>query len=262
MEKIKYKEIRYDDFKDYKWNGVQDEERCTKFLFHGSRKGLIDEDPAKIETFHNECDTFMSYLHKNLFRILEEMGLSRKEQYEKLHRLTRVEIYNKHKNFEYGDFYLTANYLLAASFSAYEAGELCDSCYQNAMDIKKLGIVFQDDEMNKLMERIIQKHEEYGKSESVILAVSNVLFDDMRDETGRAYKEIIRRQAYESKVSLNGVWQASFRLSNPNNYEFLLIHKAEFLKFIPLFTDIKEEEMDELKDSWIHGSTYPTIFSK
>ncbi len=256
MEKIVYKEIRYDDFKDYKWNGVQDKDRYTKFLFHGSRKGLIDESPEKIEAFHNECDAFMSYLKENIFQILSEMGFSREEMYKKLNRLPRVETYKNVKTFEYGDFYLTTDYLMAMSFSAYEAGELCDSCYQIALDIEKLGLVFKDERINELMETIIKKHEKYGGTEKVVLAIPDVLFDDMRSEAGGFYKDSIRKRLYEAKGSLGALRRMSVRLNNPSNYEFLLIHENEAEKFIPLFTDIKEEEVGKLRNSYMYVSIY------
>ncbi len=261
MEKIRYREIRYDDFKDYKWSGMQDKERFTKFLFHGTRKGPIDESMEKIETLHNECDAFMSYLKENIFRILSEMGLSSEEQYEKLHQLLRVEIYKK-TMFEYGVFYLTLNYLLAMAFSAYEAGELCDSCYQNAMDIKKPGIVFEDEKINGLMERIIEKHEEYGKTEKVVLAVPNVLFDDMQFEGGSLGKDLLRTNLYYGKVDLRSSCNQNMRLNNPGSHEFLLIHENEIKRFIPLFTGIKKEEVDELRNSYIYDETYNSFSPK
>ena len=251
MEKIKYKEIKYDDFKDYKWNGVQDEERCTKFLFHGSRKGLIDEEPEKLEVFFKENNIFMSYLKENIYGILNEMGLNREEQYKKIRGLYRIDMYKECKSFEYGDFYLAANFLSAADFTRFKAGELCEVCCLCAKDIQKLGIVFKDDEINKLMGRIVERHEEYGETEAVILAVENTSFDDLCWDDGskiNVYDEESMEFVYDLEVSLYDRSNRNYRLNNPANYEFLLIHRADFLKFIPVFTSIKENEVDELND--------------
>ena len=161
--------------------------------------------------------------------------------------------YKEASNFEYGDFYLSTNFLTAITFSAFSAGELCDLSYLCACDIKNLNITFKDEKINKIMESIIKKHDKYEKTEKVILAVRNVNYNDLKTESGHKFTDFHIERMYESEVSLYGEVNNNVRLTNLPLYDFCLISESDFLKFIPLFTNIKEDEVTELKHSYTYN---------
>lgn len=248
MEKIKYQEIRFENFKLN--NDVEDlrTDVFTKFLFNGSRKVVIDKSVDELMMMFKQNNTFLSYLKDNIHGILDAMNISLDERYKKIRYLYRVDIYDEISNFKYGDLYLSTNFLCAITFSALVGGELYELAYACAIDIKKLGIVFSDDEINLIMENIINNYYEYEKSEKVILAVKNVDFNDLKTESGSEYTEdFLKEYLYENEVTLSVRTNKNVRLSNLNKYTFYLIHEDEFLKFIPLFTNIKEGEVAKLK---------------
>jgi len=254
MEKINYQEIRFDNFELIN-DDVEDlrTDIFTKFLFNGSRKVVIDKSVDELTMMFKQNNTFLSYLKDNIHGILDAMNISLDERYKKIRYLYRVDVYNEISNFEYGDFYLSTNFLCAITFSALAGGELYELAYACAIDIKELNIVFSDDKINLIMKNIINNYHEYEKSEKVILAVKNVDFNDLKTESGSEYtKDFLKERLYENEVTLSAQTNNNVRLSNLNKYTFYLIHEDEFLKFIPLFTNIKESEVYKLKNSCFH----------
>lgn len=245
MEKVNYVEVNYGDIKKHNKLDTLDLVKFTNYLFHGCRRGMIDESLNKLTDFSTKADIFISYLKDNINNILDKKGIDPEG---KIRGLERVYVHKKIKNFEYGDFYLTSSYLTAIRFSKNGAGELGELAYLCAIDIKKLGIEFEDKNINEISDYIINKYNQYSKTEKVILAVDNVSFDDLRYEKGNEIDDYYKKFLYKNnKVSLTRESIFNFRLKNLGKYKFYLIKEDDFLKFIPLFTNIKEDEMESYK---------------
>lgn len=251
MEKIKY--IALDNLDSYK-NLVIDKEDyvvCRQPLFHGTTRMAIDCDPEEIKRIHEQAliaiDVYKSYLEENEDKpgFQEWLHNHHKRFVNQDWTLQQVGHAN---NYQYGDFYVTANYLEALRFSMAGFGELGQMAYRCAVALKELNVDFG---INETIDFIIDEYNRFQNSERVVLVLENVLFEDLLRESGEPLILVDENgesdyfdceDLYNAKVSERMIYCKNYRVKNLNKYTLKLINKTFFKEGIGYFTQIGDVE--------------------
>ena len=252
MEKIKYSVLEnLNDYKNLKID-TSDFKICRQPLFHGTTRLALDSGPEVMEKIHEQSLTILKAV-KQYYQdhMSDPRFFDRLDEYHKKsgnhHFCDAVTTtIGDIRNFSYGDFYVTTNYLSALNFSCLSMGELGKRAYYNAIALKELKIDLGIDEA---IDYIIEKHNQFVNSERVILLIDDILFEDLYTERG--YPVLSQDEngnpdyfmcelAYDSEVSESIQNNNNYRVNNLKKYTFKLIKQPLFREGIGCFTEIKD----------------------
>ena len=269
MEKIKYTIL--DNLNEYKNLAIDKEDYvvCRQPLFHGTTRMAIDCDSNVIERIRNQAliviNAYKSYIKENIDKpeCQEWLNNHHKRFVDQEYVISQVGHAN---SYQYGDFYVTTNYLEALRFSMAGFGELGQIAYRCAVALKELPV---DLGVNDAIDFIIDEYNRFQNSERVILVLENVLFEDLLNELGypiiyknengkRDYTNC--KEIYRTKVaSAHQIFSRSYRVKNLNKYTLKLINKPLFREGIKCFTQIEDIEKF-MSDIYWYPITYAEYY--
>ena len=252
MEKIKYETLN--DLNGYQNLEIDTSDYvvCHQPLFHGTTRKAIDCDPKEMEKIHDQALLILKTVKSYYLENESKPGFL--DLIEKYHKKSGNHIFCDELTltigeihvYEYGNLYVTTNFLSALNYSLMGFGELAKRAYYNAIALKELNI---DLGISDAVNFIVEEYNQFKDSERVVLMLENVLFEDLSDEAGNPliFKDknglnnhFYCKQAYNSKVTERSVRSHNYRVKNLNKYTFKLINKCLFRIGIKCFTKIKE----------------------
>ncbi len=228
--------------------------RCKIPLFHGTRRYSLAVDKAERERFYAACKSVISFAKRWMDG--GNVDWDAIKEYRAENRLymdaTVLSQYGS-PSYQYGDFYLTSSYTNALVFANRGAGELGDYAYAQARGILHFDIPL-DVQTLAAVNTVIAEYPKFAESERVVLIYYGVEFDDLADERGRPYRDIIDRRTrggdpsdyldshlYDGYKDTDTICiNNNFRLANRDKYPPLEIEGPKFKTGFAVFTAVKD----------------------
>ncbi|MBO5077382.1 MAG: hypothetical protein J5584_07290 [Clostridia bacterium] len=248
MEQLKYEIL--DNLNDYTGKKTTyDSILCDHPLFHGTTLFAIEASAEVVSAFCNHCKIVLrkakkytlSLNNREAFYESAEHYCQKSKIAPFWHFIERFEELEDY-GYQYGDFYVTTNYLLALEYSKNAGGELGNLAHNAELLLEDLGI---DLDLQESISVLKKNYPLFSESERVILIADKIPFDDLKYERGYTLNKDYIDYLYETDFNTN----LSFRLLHPEKYQLKLIRKPLFKEGISCFTDIKDV------DSFLRTST-------
>lgn len=244
MEKINYINIDEKSLMNYfgKEIDTSDMKVCRKPLFHGTSLAALECDLNEIKLIHDHSIKIMKAVkeyyfsnekNKEIVSTINEYRKTRNTYFCEEHTLTFGEMHN----YEYGDFYVTINFLYAVTFSNIKIGEVARFAYFNAVGLRDLKI---DLGIEESINYIISEYNKFKDSPRVILMIENISIEDLLTESGDDVDSFHLELIYDASITEHGGMRKNFRIKNLSKYVVKLIPEKLFYKGLKIFTQIKD----------------------